>query len=35
MSDDFKKFLREFYSQQQYWRIMKFIEHIKEVFKKW
>ena len=32
MSDDFKKFLREFYSPMQHWRIMKFIDHMKAFF---
>ena len=30
MSEDFKKFMREFYSPMQHWRIMKFIDHMKQ-----
>lgn len=42
MSDDFntsdarfKKFMREFYSPMQHWRLMKFIEYIKGFWNSW
>lgn len=35
MSEDFKKFMREFYSPMQHWRIMKFIEHMKAFLYSW
>ena len=35
MSDEWKQFMREFYSPMQHWRIMKFIEHMKEFFNSW
>ena len=34
-TDRFKQFMREFYSQRQHWRIMKFIEHTKAFFNSW
>ena len=35
MSDEWKQFMREFYSPMQHWRIMKFIEHMKLFLTSW
>ncbi len=30
-----KQFIREFWSQRQHWRMMKFIEHMNGFFNAW
>lgn len=35
MSDDFKQFMREFFSPLQHWRMMKIIEHMQAFFNSW
>lgn len=30
-----KQFIREFWSQMQHWRLIKFVEHMSEFFNSW
>lgn len=35
MSDDFKDFMRQYYSKMQHWRLMKIIEHWTNFLRSW